>query len=134
MTISSEALCRTAVDALDELKGVEVKVLDVTELTGVTDYMIVANGRSDRQVKALAENVVMRAKEAGIRPLGIEGMNGAEWVLVDLCDVVVHVMNVEARETYQLEKLWARPARVREGRAAELEADPEGATFSAAAC
>ncbi|NKC10640.1 MAG: ribosome silencing factor [Gammaproteobacteria bacterium] len=111
--MTSSALRTLACDALDDLKGVDIKVLDVTAMTGVTDFMVIATGRSERQIRALAESVVMRAKAQGVQPLGVEGLDGAQWVLVDLCDVVVHVMNADARDTYQLEKLWQRPARLR---------------------
>jgi len=107
---SAEAVLHLAVDALDELKAIDLKVLDVRELTSVTDYMVIASGNSDRQVKALADNLVQKAKDGGHRPLGIEGDQAAEWVLVDLVDVVVHVMSPNTRETYQLEKLWSQPA------------------------
>ena len=107
---SAEAVLDLAVDALDELKAIDLKVLDVRELTSVTDYMVIASGNSDRQVKALADNLVQKAKDVGHRPLGIEGDQAAEWVLVDLVDVVVHVMSPNTRETYQLEKLWSQPA------------------------
>ena len=107
---SAEAVLDLAVDALDELKAIDLKVLDVRELTSVTDYMVIASGNSDRQVKALADNLVQKAKDGGHRPLGIEGDQAAEWVLVDLVDVVVHVMSPNTRETYQLEKLWSQPA------------------------
>ena len=104
--MQSKRLCRLAVDALEDLKAVEIVQLDVRKLSDFTDYMVIANGRSSRQVAALAENVVMKAKEAGEAPLGVEGLRGGEWVLVDLCDVVVHVMQPQVREFYQLEKLW----------------------------
>ena len=107
---SAEAVLDLAVDALDELKAIDLKVLDVRELTSVTDYMVIASGNSDRQVKALADNLVQKAKDGGHRPLGIEGDQAAEWVLFDLVDVVVHVMSPNTRETYQLEKLWSQPA------------------------
>ena len=103
----SEAMNDLVGSALDELKGLEIRSLDVRELTDVTDFMVIASGRSDRQVKALAQNVIEKAKASGIQPLGVEGMDRGEWVLVDLCDVVVHVMQKETRETYQLEKLWS---------------------------
>lgn len=104
--MQSKRLCQLAVDALEDLKAVDIVRLDVRELSDFTDYMVIANGRSSRQVAALAENVIMKAKAAGEAPLGVEGLRGGEWVLVDLCDVVVHVMHPDVREFYQLEKLW----------------------------
>ena len=104
--MKSNRLCQLAVDALEDLKAMDIVRLDVRKLSDFTDYMVIANGRSARQVAALAENVVARAKEAGEMPMGVEGLRGGEWVLVDLCDVVVHVMQPEVREFYQLEKLW----------------------------
>jgi ribosome-associated protein len=105
--MQSKRLCQLAVDALEDLKAEAIVQLDVRKLSDFTDYMIIANGRSSRQVMALAENVVMKAKQAGEMPLGVEGLRGGEWVLVDLCDVVVHVMQPAVREFYQLEKLWS---------------------------
>ncbi len=113
-------MCQLAVDALEDIKAVDIVQLDVRSLSDFTDYMIIANARSARQVAALAENVVMKAKEAGEAPLGVEGLRGGEWVLVDLCDVVVHVMQPEVREFYQLEKLWG-------SREAPAERSPRGA-------
>jgi ribosome-associated protein len=92
--------------ALDDLKAQNVAVLDVSELTDVTDTIVIASGTSDRHVKSLAGNVIERAKEAGFRSLGIEGEREGEWVLVDLQDVIVHVMLPRIREFYALEKLW----------------------------
>ena len=106
---NSEDLTRLVLDALDDLKAIDVRVLDVRQLTDVTDYMVVATGRSARQVSALAEHVLMVAKQGGVTPLGVEGLREGDWVLADLCDVVVHVMQSEARDSYQLEKLWAPP-------------------------
>ncbi len=99
-------LAKVAVDALEDLKGQDIKVLDVQKLTTVTDTMIVCTGTSNRHVKSLAQNVAEDAKKAGFRPLGVEGGEAGEWVLVDLGGVVVHVMQAQARAFYQLEKLW----------------------------
>ena len=93
--------------ALDDMKGVDVRVIDVRDLTSITDRMVIVSGTSTRHVKALAENVALQAKQHGYKPLGIEGENAAEWVLVDLADVVVHVMLPEIRDFYALEKLWS---------------------------
>lgn len=95
------------IEALEEIKAKDVVTLDVSVLTDVMDHLVVASGSSNRQVKALADNVVERCKNAGYRPLGVEGMEGAEWVLVDLGDVVVHLMLPETRAFYELEKLWS---------------------------
>jgi ribosome-associated protein len=92
--------------ALDDLKAQNVAVLDVSELTDVADTIVIASGTSDRHVKSLAGRVVERAKEAGFRSLGMEGEREGEWVLVDLQDVIVHVMLPRIREFYALEKLW----------------------------
>lgn len=94
------------VDALDDLKGVDIKIVDVRGKTSVTDVLVIAAGKSTRQVSALADNVVVKVKEAGLQPLSVEGERGSNWVLVDLGDVVVHVMLPETRDFYNLEKLW----------------------------
>ncbi len=103
----TERIRRVVVAALEERKAVDLRVLDVRGLTSVTDLMVIASGTSDRHVKALADNVLERTREAGVRPLGVEGERAAEWVLVDLGDVVVHLMLPRVREFYQLEKLWS---------------------------
>jgi ribosome-associated protein len=97
--------------ALVDLKADDVHTLDVRHLTTVTDTMVIASGRSDRHVRAIAGAVVEQAKKAGFRPLGVEGERSGEWVLVDLADLVVHVMLPRVREFYNLEKLWDMPAR-----------------------
>jgi ribosome-associated protein len=92
--------------ALDDMKAANVKVLDLRGLTDIADTMIIACGNSDRHVRSIAERVVERAKAAGVRPYGIEGAQDGEWVLVDLPDVMVHVMLPRVREFYSLERLW----------------------------
>lgn len=96
-------------NAVDDIKGLDRKLIDVRELTTITDYMLVCTGTSNRHVKSIADNIIKQAKEAGFRPLGVEGMDAGEWVLVDLGDVVAHVMQAQARAFYQLEKLWDVP-------------------------
>jgi ribosome-associated protein len=91
---------------LDDLKAQSVVSLDVRHLTSMTDVMVIASGRSDRHVRAVAQTLLERCKQAGFEPLGIEGEAAGEWVLVDLGDVIVHVMQPKARDFYSLEKLW----------------------------
>jgi len=98
--------------ALDDMKAVNVKVLDVRGLTDIADTMVVASGTSDRHVRAIADGVIEKAKQSGHRPYGVEGARDGEWVLVDLNDVVLHVMLPRVREFYGLEQLWEAPAAV----------------------
>lgn len=104
--MQTEQLKDTAIQALEDLKGTDIAEYDVREMTSITDVMLIASGTSDRHVKSLADAVVMACKKAGIAPLGVEGEREGEWVLVDLGDVVVHVMQPRIREFYALEKLW----------------------------
>lgn len=105
----TEALVPTVVNALEDLKGEQIKTLHVAPLTTITDDMVLCTGTSSRHVQSLAQRVVEDAKKAGVQPRGVEGMTRAEWVLVDLGDVVVHIMQAQTRALYQLEKLWDIP-------------------------
>ncbi|MCW8919738.1 MAG: ribosome silencing factor [Gammaproteobacteria bacterium] len=104
--MNADELKDVVVAALEDLKGVDIKTLDVRGKTSITDVLVIAAGTSTRQVKALADHVVERVKEAGLQPLSVEGERESNWVLVDLGDVVVHVMLPETRDFYNLEKLW----------------------------
>lgn len=104
--MQSEELLQLARESLEDLKAKDIAVLDVRRLTSVTDYLVIASGTSGRHVSSLADNVIKNSKEAGRKPLGTEGQSAGEWVLVDLEDVIVHVMQPRVREFYKLEDLW----------------------------
>jgi ribosome-associated protein len=104
--VHSKKLATLAETALEDMKARDIRVIDVRKLTTVTDYMIVASGTSDRHVRSIADRVVERATAAGCEPLGMEGEEAGEWVLVDLQDVVVHILLGRVRDFYKLENLW----------------------------
>ncbi|OOG44108.1 ribosome silencing factor [Rhodanobacter sp. C06] len=103
---STAELRKTVVAALEELKAKDVREIDVRGKTSIADLLVIASGTSARHVKSIADEVVKFAKKAGVMPLGVEGEQEAEWVLVDLGDVIVHVMLPRIREFYGLERLW----------------------------
>ena len=113
--IPAERLLREVHDALENLKAIDIRDIDVRGKTGVTDYMVIASGTSSRHVKSIADEVQRRARQMGNPPIGVEGEREAEWVLVDLGDAIVHIMLPRMRDLYMLEKLWggdtSRPAR-----------------------
>lgn len=104
--MNSKQLAKLVIAALEDLKAIDLQVIDVGRLTSVTDYMVIVTGTSSRHVKALADTVIERALEAGMRPLSSQGLEQGEWALVDLNGVVVHSLQASARAHYQLEKLW----------------------------
>ncbi len=105
--MNSKAVTEMAVTALEDLKGIDLIVIDIMGKSSIADAMIVVTGTSQRHVRSLAESVRLSAKEANHPPLGIEGGDSSDWILVDLGDVIVHVMTQEQREFYSLEKLWS---------------------------
>ena len=102
----SKDLVKLVEDAVDDLKGIDVTTLDVSKLKTFTDYLVIVSGTSTRHVRSIANRVMERAKEAGAEPLGVEGQEHGEWVLVDLGDVVAHIMQPGTRDFYKLENLW----------------------------
>ena len=111
------SLKTVVIDALADMKALEVKVLDVRGLTDIADFMVIASGTSDRHVRSVAQRVVEKTKEAGFRPHGVEGQQDSDWVLIDLSEMIVHVMLPRVREFYGLEKLWDMTAAKRAARA-----------------
>lgn len=105
----SKDLNNIIVEAMEDLKAQDIVSIDVTEQSDVTDRLVIASGTSNRHVKSVANNVVEEAKSQGFQPLGVEGMDAGEWVLVDFGDTVVHVMQAATRSFYELEKLWSIP-------------------------
>jgi ribosome-associated protein len=104
--LNVEQLTTLVVETLENMKARDIKQLDVTGISSFTDRMIVCSGTSSRQVKAISDAVMKDAKDQGVTAIGVEGQESAEWVLVDLGDVIVHVMQPSVRDFYQLEKLW----------------------------
>jgi len=110
MTKSKIAIINTlekfTLDALNELKGTNIKILDVEGMTSIADRMILCTGRSTRHVKSIATNLISEAKKNNIDILGSEGLESSDWVLIDLGDIIIHVMQQETRDFYNLEALW----------------------------
>ena len=97
-----------ALTSLNDGKAIDVDLYDVKKLTSMSDYILIASGRSTRQVSALADKLIQNVKENKFETLGVEGKTEGEWVLVDLGDIIIHIMHPDSREYYQLEKLWGR--------------------------
>ncbi len=110
--MSKESLKAIVVDALEDIKALDILEMDIRKKTTFADYMVLASGTSNRHLQAIVNNVSEKAKAAGFEVLGREGEAGSEWVLIDLGDIVVHVMTPETRAYYDLERLWqgSRPS------------------------
>jgi len=105
--MDSEALKEFVIEQLEDAKAQNINVIDVQDKTPITDFMIVCSGTSSRHVKSIAVQLVQKAKEQGKQPIGVEGEDTSEWVLVDFGDAIVHVMQANVRDYYQIEKLWS---------------------------
>jgi ribosome-associated protein len=116
--VTTATLRKSVIDALEDLKAKDIREIDVRGKTSIADLLVIASGTSARHVKSIADEVVRFAKKAGVMPLGVEGEQEAEWVLVDLGDVIVHVMLPRIREFYGLERLWSVSDRDVQGEAA----------------
>lgn len=121
----SEDLVKLAIAALEDIKAQDITAIDVREKTSITDYMVIASGTSSRHVKSLVDNVLEKVKEKGVRPLGSEGLDSGEWALLDLGDIVVHVMLPTARQFYDLERLWQGTEQSRAQHAPEQGSEQE---------
>ncbi len=100
-------LLALTIKALEDMKALDIRVLDVRDQTSITDLMVIASGTSTRHIKSIADHVAAEAKKLGVNTPGVEGDKGSEWILIDLIDIVVHVMMPETRSFYALEKLWS---------------------------
>ncbi|NMF99617.1 ribosome silencing factor [Aromatoleum toluolicum] len=116
--MDTRTLEKTVVAALEDIKAKDIEVIDTTRLTSLFDRIVIATGDSNRQTRALARNVQEKVREAGAPVVSVEGEETGEWVLVDLGDIVVHIMQPAIRSYYNLEELWAAPSTLRRGRAA----------------
>lgn len=103
-----QELKETIAQVIDEMKGEDLVTLDVRDMTDIADYMVIASGTSDRHVRAVAGKVIDELRDRGVRPLGVEGQQTGDWVLLDYGDVIVHIMRKSTREFYELEKLWSQ--------------------------
>ncbi|MCK9984930.1 MAG: ribosome-associated protein [Azoarcus sp.] len=114
--MDTRTLEKTVVAALEDIKAKDIEVIDTTRLTSLFDRIVIATGDSNRQTRALARNVQEKVREAGAPVVSVEGEETGEWVLVDLGDIVVHIMQPAIRSYYNLEELWAAPSTLRRGR------------------
>lgn len=113
--LSFEQLRDLVTAALEDFKAIDIQHIDVAGQNPLTDMFVIASGSSVRHIKSMADNLIVKAKEAGVQPLGVEGDRQAEWVLVDLNDIIVHLMLPQTRAFYNLEKLWEASSQQRSG-------------------
>ena len=113
--LSFEQLRDLVTAALEDFKAIDIQHLDVSGQNPLTDMFVIASGSSVRHIRSMADNLIVKAKEAGVQPLGVEGDRQAEWVLVDLNDIIVHLMLPQTRAFYNLEKLWEASSQQRSG-------------------
>jgi len=118
--MQTEEIKQLVINAVEDLKAKDVTVIDVRGRTSVTDYMILATGTSKKHAQAVCDNASTEAKAKGLKPLGAEGRDSSDWMLLDLGDVILHVMTEQARHFYDLERLWAEP---NEEQGSDLSAD-----------
>ena len=113
--LTADQFQQLVVSSLEDFKATEINVIDVSGRSPLTDRLVIASGNSTRHVKSMSENLIVKAKAAGCPPLGVEGAREGEWVLVDLNDIIVHLMLPQTRAFYNLEKLWEASADRRSG-------------------
>ena len=113
--LTADQLQKLVVSSLEDFKAIDILVIDVSGKSPLTERLVIASGNSTRHVKSMSENLIVKAKAAGCPPLGVEGAREGEWVLVDLNDVIVHLMLPQTRAFYNLEKLWEASADRRNG-------------------
>ncbi|MNN32717.1 Ribosomal silencing factor RsfS [compost metagenome] len=106
LTMQAEQLVQVVIAALEDMKAQDITTIDVRDKTSITDFMVIASGSSSRHVKSLADTVLEKVKAQGVKPIGSEGLDSGEWGLLDLGNVVVHVMQPATRQFYDLERLW----------------------------
>ena len=107
--MTAKTLETLIIDTLHDIKAIDIVVIDVKQLTDIADHMIICTGNSARHAKSIANRLIEAAKKQQYRPLGIEGESDGEWILIDLCDIIIHIMQPRIREFYSLEKLWGHP-------------------------
>jgi ribosome-associated protein len=111
--VQDKQLEKLVTTALEDYKALEITTLDIREMTSLADAMVICSATSKRHAQSIAENLIFKAKESNYQPLGIEGLETGEWVLIDLGDIIVHIMLKATRDFYSLEKLWATAESIR---------------------